>query len=254
MEWDPGVYLRYADERALPFFHLLAAVRHPGPRLVVDLGCGPGGLTATLLERWPGAQIVGVDADPEMIASARRREVPARLEFVAADVREWQDARTPDAILSNACLHWVPDHLPLLVSLAAGLAAGGVLAFQVPDNFDAPSHRAVAELRAEPRWGERLAGVCGAAIEPLETYRETLGDAGLAVMGWHTTYHHVLQGDDAVLTWLRGTTLRPILAALGPELGEAFCAELAPRLRTAYRAGPDGTVFPFRRLFVVAAR
>lgn len=254
MAWDSGTYLRFANERALPFCHLLAAVRHPSPRLVVDLGCGPGGLTATLLERWPGARILGVDADGEMIAKARGRSVPGRLEFVQADVREWPIGRAPDVILSNACLHWVPGHLELLAEAADRLPVEGVLAFQVPDNFDAPSHRAVAELRREPRWRDRLAGVRAAAVEPLEVYREALEETGLTVLGWHTTYHHLLHGPDPVLQWLRGTTLRPILAALVPADGEDLCAELAPRLRAAYPAGPRGTVFPFRRLFVVAHR
>ncbi len=254
LSWSPTSYLRYADERALPFVHLVAAVRHPGPRYVVDLGCGPGGLTASLLERWPDAEIVGVDGDADMIGHARRREVPGRLTFARSDVRDWRCARAPDVILSNACLHWIPGHLALVAELGGSLAPGGVLAFQVPDSFDQPSHRAVAEVRARPRWRDRLAGVAPARVEPLDRYVDTLHHEGLVALAWRTTYHHVLTGPDPVLEWLRGSTLRPVLAALGTEDGERFCAELAPRLREAYPSGPNGTVLPFRRLFVVASR
>ena len=73
MLWDPDQYLRYASERALPFHHLVAAVDHLEPATIVDLGCGSGGLTATLLERWPAARIIGVDTSEEMIEHARRR-------------------------------------------------------------------------------------------------------------------------------------------------------------------------------------
>ena len=59
--WDPAVYRRYGDERSRPFFELVGRIRVERPRTVVDLGCGPGDLTATLPGRWPGARVVGRD-------------------------------------------------------------------------------------------------------------------------------------------------------------------------------------------------
>ena len=68
--WDATEYGRFADERARPFFDLLARVRAERPARVVDLGCGTGHLTATLSDRWPTAVVVGVDSSPEMLAAA----------------------------------------------------------------------------------------------------------------------------------------------------------------------------------------
>jgi trans-aconitate 2-methyltransferase len=130
-----------------------------------------------------------------------------------------------------------------------------VLAFQVPANFDAPSHRLVEELRASPRFSAALAGTRPASAEPLLHYARAAWDAGLVdVDAWETTYVQVLPGEDAVLEWLLGTTLRPIVSALGDAGAAAFLAELRPLLRAAYPAGVHGTPFPFTRRFLVARR
>lgn len=258
--WDPAVYQRYGDERARPFVDLLARVGAEAPTQVVDLGCGPGDQTATLLQRWPAAAVTGVDSSAEMLAAAAPRAVPGRLSFVHADLRSWRPPAPVDVVVSNATLQWVPDHLALLPSLAGMLAPGGWLALQVPGNFTAPSHTLLAEQRFSPRWREQVGDGAdrAAAVHDSATYaRVLLGlpDVALRVDAWETTYLHVLQGPDAVLEWTRGTALRPVLQALDdPAEREAFLAEYAGRLRDAYPAQEWGTPFPFRRIFVVAHR
>ena len=254
VRWDPGQYVVYAGERSRPFFELLARVDAADPRDVVDLGCGPGSLTATLLDRWPAARVVGVDSSTDMVAAAREHEVDGRLSFVAADVAEWSPGGPVDVVVANALLQWIPGHVDLLPRFASWLRPGGFLAFQVPDNFDQPSHTLLRELRTSPRWAARLAAGADrtAGVERPETYLHALVDAGLAPDVWQTTYLHVLTGDDAVLEWVKGTALRPVLSALepGPERDE-FLAAYADALRAAYPAQPWGTGFPFRRTFAV---
>jgi trans-aconitate 2-methyltransferase len=260
--WDPGQYRRFADERSRPFADLLARVRAEDPRLVVDLGCGPGELTARLARRWPGAEVRGVDNSAEMIAEAQKlagqdgaAPGAGRLSFTLADVGSWQPDRPADVIISNAVLQWIPDHLGVLGRWAGFLAPGGWLAIQVPANFDQPSHAILRELASSGRWRSQLAGVQlnRQAAEPAE-YLDLLARAGLAVDAWETTYLHVLAGDDPVLEWYRGTGLRPVLAALTPEAAAEFTAEYGARVRVAYPAVPYGTVLPFRRVFAVAVR
>lgn len=146
--WDPGQYLAFADQRALPFHHLVAALRSLQPRLVLDVGCGPGGLTATLLERWPMATIFGLDSSAEMIEHARRREIPGRLRFELADVRTWSTDTSFDLILSNACLQWIADHERLLGHLIGMMARRATLAFQPP--FSELNGRAHPPRRSKP--------------------------------------------------------------------------------------------------------
>ena len=253
--WDPDQYHQFAGERARPFFELLARVGATDPGLVADLGCGPGELTAALAARWPGADVIGVDSSPEMIRSARALPGPERLSFELADLREWQPARPAGVIVSNAALQWVPDHLDVLARWPAMLAPGGWLAFQVPGNFDQPSHQILSELASSPRWQSLLRDVQlnRQAAQPAE-YLDLLARAGCDVDAWETTYLHVLPGADPVLDWYKGTGLRPVLAALAPGPAGEFLAEYGARAREAYPAAPYGTVLPFRRVFVVAAR
>jgi trans-aconitate 2-methyltransferase len=254
--WDPELYQRYGDERSRPFFDLVGRVAAEAPEVVVDLGCGPGTLTATLADRWPRAQVRGIDSSAEMIDAARA--LPAsdgRLSFALGDVRDWKPDGGVDVIVSNAVLQWVPDHLAVLTRWAGFLAPGGWLAFQVPANFDQPSHRALRELAGSDRWRPRLAGVRlnRQAAEPAE-YADLLARAGLQVDAWETTYVHVLHGDDPVVDWYRGTGLRPVIAALPPDQAEEFLADYRARMNEAYPAAPYGTLFPFRRVFAVAVR
>lgn len=250
--WNPDQYERFREARRRPFFELLARVSHPAPRRIVDLGCGTGDLTRALAERWAGAEVLGVDSSPEMVERARGQALPGRLDFAVADLSRWAPAQPVDLLVSNAALHWLPAHGPLLARLAGHLARGGELALQVPANFEAPSHRLVEALKADPRFVPALAGVASGHVETLAWYEATLAALGARVDAWDTTYLHVLPGEDAVLEWLLGTTLRPVLAALGEAQAPHFVEALRPRLREAYPPTPRGTPFPFTRRFAVA--
>jgi trans-aconitate 2-methyltransferase len=253
VRWDPEQYLRFADERSRPFSDLLARVGATDPRFVADLGCGAGNLTRVLAQRWPQAQVEGVDDSPEMLDRARS-EAGDRVRLTLADVRAWEPAAPVDVIVSNATLQWVPDHLPLLDRITRFLAPGGWLAVQVPGNFGEPSHTLLRELAATPAWRDRLAGIRWPAVEEPATYLARLAARGLRVDVWETTYLQLLPGEDAVLQWMRGTGLRPVLAVLADDERAAFESAYADRLRRAYPRHDYGTVLPYRRIFVVASR
>jgi len=251
--WDPDRYLTYSDERERPFVELVARIRAAAPTTVVDLGCGPGNFTARLASRWPRARITGLDSSEPMIAAARAQQTG--IDFAVADLRDW--ARTTaagsvDVLVSNATLQWVPGHLGLLPSLAATVAPGGWFAFQVPGNFDEPSHVLRAELAAEEPYAAYTRDLDAPASHDPEVYLDVLAGAGLDVDAWETTYLHQLTGDDPVFTWISGTSLRPTAAALPPELWAEFAAELKRRLAAAYPVQHGRVVLPFRRVFVVA--
>jgi trans-aconitate 2-methyltransferase len=269
--WDATLYLRFGGERARPFFDLLARVGAELPDYVVDLGCGPGHLTALLAERWPSAAVCGVDSSPQMIEAARKL-IPAGaprpsgsgpvltshapgLSFVIDDVRHWEPQSLPDVIVSNAVLQWVPGHRELLVRWADQLADGGWLAFQVPGNFDQPSHAILREMVGSARWRPLLRDVelNRQSADPAD-YAELLAGAGCEVDAWETTYVHILPGDNPVLEWYKGTGLRPVLAVLDADQAADFLAEYGERVRAAYPPSSFGTVFPFRRVFTVAHR
>jgi trans-aconitate 2-methyltransferase len=261
--WDPEQYRRHAGPRLRPLYDLLARVPDlPSPRpRVADLGCGPGGPTALLAERWPAARITGYDLSEAMLAEARAYAGPTAsggsVDFVRADLAAWRPGLPHDLIVSNAALHWVPGHAARFPVWIGALRPGGVLAFQVPGNFTAPSHTLLDGLRASPRWRDRLGPGAGRTpvLEPAE-YAEALSGPGREADVWETTYVHVLTGEDPVLEWTEGTALRPVLTALDgdPAARDAFLAEYRDLLREAYPPGPHGTLFPFRRIFAVVRR
>ncbi|MCX4507702.1 trans-aconitate 2-methyltransferase [Streptomyces anulatus] len=259
--WDPHQYLRHADHRTRPFHDLLARIGdlpgHPAPR-IADLGCGAGNVTALLADRWPDARITGYDTSREMLAEAAAHARPPLLDFAEADAATWEPTEAYGLIVSTSALQWIPGHAEHLPRWLDALAPGGTLAFQVPGNFTAPSHTLLAGLRESDRWRPLLHGVgdrTASVLDPTD-YLTRLRDLGCAADVWETTYLQTLGGDDAVLDWVKGTALRPVLTALAddPAARDAFLAEYRDLLREAYPPGRYGTVFPFRRIFAVARK
>jgi trans-aconitate 2-methyltransferase len=253
MAWDPTCYLRFGAQRLRPAADLLARVPLSAPASIVDLGCGPGNATRLLAARWPEAALTGVDLSAEMLAEARRDGPDA--EWVEADLADWAPERRFDLVYSNATLHWLAHHEVLLPRLMTFLRPGGVLAVQMPRNFAAPFHALMRDTAASGPWAARLAGLL--RDDPVGApafYYGLLSGVASSLDIWQTEYLQVLEGEDAVLKWVRGTALRPVIEALDAEMFDAFEARYAERLRAAYPRRPeDGcTLFAFRRLFIVA--
>ena len=256
MTWNPPLYMRFGAERTRPALELAARIPDFEVKRIVDLGCGPGNATEILTTRWPRADVTGFDSSDEMIATAQAKGLPAT--FAVADFETWTPDAAPDLIFSNAALHWSPDVPNIAMRLFATLASGGVLAFQIPQNFDRPSHAIPYAMAAEARWAAKLATARWfdpAAFPQALTLARPLLAAGAALDVWTTDYLHVMGGEHPVFDWVSATALRPFLAALDGADRLAFETEAKQRYAAAYPPEPDGkTLFPFRRLFVVARR
>ena len=252
--WDPAQYLRFAGERLRPALDLLAQVPLDVPARVVDLGCGPGSVTAILRQRFPQADIVGVDGSAEMLAKARAA-VP-QCHFEQADFFAWQPAEPVDLIYSNAALHWVDQHAALFPRLVSFLAPDGVLAVQMPAMHDAPLRRLPYELADRAPWTAYLQGVSSAPdILSANDYWDLLHAEVASLDIWRTTYIHALRGDNAVMEWASGSSLRPFLDRLPDTMKEAFRQAYAEAARPHYPRRADGTtLLPFHRLFIVARK
>ncbi|WP_199550338.1 methyltransferase domain-containing protein [Streptomyces sp. N35] len=265
--WDPQQYLGHADPRSRPFHDLVQRVPLTAPQRVVDLGCGPGNVTATLAQRWPDAHITGLDSSPAMIEAALPLAASTplgtgRLDFRLADISGYvpEHDGVVDLLLSNAALQWVPNHFQLLPGWFEALPSHGVLAFQVPRNFDEPNHTLLTALRNSSRWRSQLGDAANVAEfvpavrQPIE-YLDLFASRGVHTDVWEGIYYHVLSGATPVLEWMMGTGLRPVLSVLTePAEREEFLASYQADLAQAYPAAPYGTVLPYRRIFVVASK
>jgi len=268
--WDPAQYLRFSDQRLRPALDLLGQVPLTAPGRVVDLGCGAGNVTAILKQRFPVAEVTGVDGDAAMLQKARAAAPGCR--FEQGDFATWAPVARPsphpsghpagelanalDLIFSNAALQWVGGHATLFPRLISLLAPGGVLAVQMPAMHDAPLRRLQYVVAAQGPWAERLGGHASAPpiLDP-PGYWDLLRPLVTSLDIWETTYLHPLTGEDAVVEWAAGSSLRPFLEPLEPAQQTAFRRAYAEALRPHYPRRADGTtLLPFRRLFLIARR
>ncbi|MES2413255.1 MAG: trans-aconitate 2-methyltransferase [Pseudomonadota bacterium] len=254
-DWNPSLYSRFEDERTRPARELLERVPFSKAAQVVDLGCGPGNSTELLVNRFPGATVGGTDNSQPMLDSARKR-LPG-VQFELSDIADWQPAQAPDLIYANASLQWLGQHETLIPRLFAALAPGGVLAIQMPDNRNEPTHRSMREVAAMQPWSNAIgeAAAVRTAILPLQSYYDMLAPRAANVDVWHTIYQHQMTSPSAIVEWVSATGLKPFVEPLDAPMRAGYLAEYEKRIAAAYQPRTDGKLLlAFPRMFIVAQR
>jgi trans-aconitate 2-methyltransferase len=254
-DWSAKQYLKFEDERTRPPRDLLAQVPLTNPRQVVDLGCGPGNSTELLLERFPNAEVIGVDSSPGMLRQARERLPQVR--FVQGDLATWMPEEGADLLFGNAVFQWLPDHPKILARLLTALPPGGVVAVQMPDNTKEPALRLMEEVGASGPWADAIAKSAAARNDLLrpEEFYDLLRPLCSHLDIWHTHYYHVMPNHAGVVEWFKGSSLRPYYSVLDGTLREQFLAAYSGAIARAYPARYDGKVIlKFPRLFILAVR
>ena len=252
-DWRPEDYLRFGDERSRPARDLVARIPLQAPELVYDLGCGPGNSTALLHEAYPKARLVGLDTSKTMLAKARK-DLP-QVQFMEADIAAWPGEPNADLLYANASFQWVPDHVSVLLRLLKGLKASGVLALQMPDNLNEPSHRLMRETAATGPWAKVLENAAGSRemIRTPNEYYALLKPHCRSLDIWQTAYAHVLDGVQGIVDFFSTTGLRPFLDPLDEAMRTQFVDAYRASLAKAYPVVLDGKVIlRFPRLFLVA--
>jgi len=256
--WDPTQYSQFEAERTQPVIDLLSHIPQVPAGPVIDLGCGPGNSTELLARLCESNPVQGIDSSEEMVERARARVPEAH--FEVARIQDWAERESGGegfgVVLSNAALHWLPDHDALFPRLLACLRENGVLAVQMPRNFDAPSHtcaHAVARLEA---WRSRLAELHTAPpVGEPAYYHDLLAPRAQTVSIWETIYVHCFEDAEAIVQWTLGTALRPYLDRLEASEHKSFLDAYRAEIQRAYPKRASGLVLmPFRRLFLVAVR
>jgi trans-aconitate 2-methyltransferase len=255
--WDSAQYLKFEAERTRPTRDLVARLELDRPQRIIDLGCGPGTSTAVLRQRWPSAEVVGLDSSPEMLEVARRGEAGVR--WVEGDLRSWQPDVPFDLVFSNAALQWLPGHERELPRLLSWVRPGGAFAFQVPARDD-PAPQWIQALDAVgrlPAWAGRDGPPeSGSNVLELSAYYDLLAPGSARVDLWDTIYDHVLDGPRAVVAWVEGAGLRPWLERLrDDDERAAFLKDYTREIERRFPRHRDGRVLlPFLRRFAIAYR
>jgi trans-aconitate 2-methyltransferase len=253
VDWSPETYRRFAAERAQPFDDLLSLL-HPVPSgNAVDLGCGPGELTARCAQHLACSSIVGIDNSAAMLAAAAAHVRPG-VTFERGDIGRWTSNAAHDVVLASASLQWVPDHAAVLRRWTAALRPGGQLAVQVPANAYMPAHMVAADVAATEPFLSAF-GAAGPPPDPVqqnvlepEVYAELLHDLGFAHQHVRlVVYPHMLPSSRHVVDWVKGTTLTRFEKRLPPEVYEQFLDAYEAALLEVIGSN-EPHFFPFRRI------
>lgn len=258
--WDANLYLKFADHRVRPALDLMGRLdpangARPG-HAIYDLGCGAGNISRILAERFLTAEIEGIDSSEEMLAKARTQTTDGRVTFTKGDLAQFKPAKPPGILYSNAAYHWLEGHIDMFPGLMKLLPSGGQLAIQMPRNHEAPSHALMRTAADAGPWRDRLAKVRGIApVEEAARYYDVLKPLCSDLEIWETIYQQPLTGKDPVAQFTSSTGLRPFLDLLQEPQRTQFYEAYAGLVAKAYPTRADGiTLFPFRRLFIVARR
>lgn len=257
IEWNPHVYAKFLESRTRPARDLLAAFPvNFQPKLVYDLGCGPGNSTALLKARWPEAVVIGLDNASAMIEEAKQN--CPDISFIKADIESFSPDRKADCLFANASLHWLPNHETLFPKLFAWIAKEGMFGIQMPNNFHLPGHQAaihVLEKRTawRPLLGYLLYGKLSEPFYKLDNYYHTLAKAGVKeIQLWETTYFHEMETHQDIFDWLKGTALQSVLFAMDLSSKIEFQREYLNALAAKYPVQFNNKIlFPFHRIFLL---
>lgn len=254
-DWNPELYLKFSRQRGRPAGDLIAQIDLDSPKTIIDLGCGTGTSTEQLHHRWQQAEITGLDSSPSMLRQAREAHPGWR--WIESAIESWRPEKQYDLVFSNAALHWVPNHGETFPRLLDAVSPGGVLAVQMPNNFQAPAHRVMKKAAGDPRWaGELRHAAENIFIQPASFYYKALRNLAGNLNIWETEYLQIMDGPRAVLDWMRSTAMRPYLSRLGDDEQrsqfEQLCLAEYERLFPADDQGKS--LFPYKRMFIVAGK
>lgn len=253
-DWNSDLYLKFKAQRTQPAIDLAARLEGE-PREIIDLGCGPGNSTRVLKNRFPNAHIVGADSSENMLEKARSENPD--LEFALLDIAGDLGAYRGkyDVVFSNACFQWLPNHRELFPRVFELLKSGGVLAAQIPMNYDEPIHKIIQRISESPKWSAKFPEKRIFGTLTIPEYHDVIGSMTSDFELWQTIYCHRMPSIESIIEWYRSTGLRTYLAALSEEEGAEFVAEISAQLEKEYPRQANGEIiFRFPRFFFIAKR
>lgn len=253
LNWNSNQYLKFKNERTQPAFDLANRICIDNPKNIIDIGCGPGNSTFVLKNRFPNANIIGIDNSADMISKAKSKD--SSINFVQADVNEFfaECKDKFDVVFSNACIQWIPNHKDLLSKLMRILKINGVLAIQIPYNYNEPIHKIISKVTTNSKWKSIFTTLRQKYVLEISEYYDLLSEISSDFQMWQTVYFHKMTSYESILEWYRGTGLRPYLNQLNENQTAEFEKDIMNEIKQVYSVQSNGEIiFRFPRLFFIA--
>lgn len=255
--WNAKTYSQFLDLRTRPARDLLSAIpNHLQPKIIYDLGCGPGNSTIILKDRWPHAKIIGLDSSIDMLEEAKTTYPD--ITFIKTDIADFSPTEKIDCLFANASLQWLDEHEILIPKLLQYLNTGGVFGIQMPNNFHSPSHQITIKiLQNNVAWQPLLKklrySILTKPFYNLSWYYDLLTKSGASSLQlWETEYFQEMSDHQGIFDWVKGTGLRPVLSAMDAENQIQFTNSYISEIAKEYPVQANNKILlPFRRIFMV---
>ncbi len=252
-DWDSKQYLKFKNERTQPAADLANRISIDNPKRILDLGCGPGNSTRVLKKRFPDAYVLGVDSSPNMIQRAKAEQTD--IEFMLFDAENDFDKLEGkfDIVFSNACIQWIPDHSRLLRDMMSVVNEGGLVAVQIPYQYEQPVHKIITDVVNSDKWKPYFPFERAMTILHEEEYYDLLNEISSDFYMWKTVYFHRMPSYMSIIEWYRSTGLKPYLELLAETAKAEFETDVLDFLPKYFSKQKNGEIIlRFPRLFFVA--
>ena len=255
LDWNSAQYLKFVKERTQPSLDLISRIKIENPAKIIDIGCGPGNSTNALYEKFPNAEIVGLDNSNDMLEKARNKyPFICFMEFDAA-CENWNIGKDYDIVFSNACIQWVPDHYTLLPKMMSVLKKGGIMAVQMPIQRDEPIRKIIAQVISTDKWKHKLEFKRTLNMLSDEKYFDILSELSDDFNIWTTTYFHRMKSCNDIIEWYKSTGLKPYLDCLDENDKVLFLKDVHNEVSKCYKNQDHGEIIlKFPRLFFTAIK
>jgi trans-aconitate 2-methyltransferase len=247
-EWNPADYHAHSSAQQLWARELIAKLTLQPHEHVLDIGCGDGKVTAEIAGLLPAGRVVGIDSSAEMIRFARLEFPTVRcpnLRFEIADARDLNFTAEFDAVFSNAALHWIVDHRPVLAGIARALRPCGRLLLQMGGKGNAEDILSILDILREtdkwrPFFGDDFAFPYG--FYSPEDYRAWLAQVGLLPRRVELIPKDMVHVNaEALAGWIR-TTWLPYTERVPTDLRSAFIDEIVDRYVASHPPDASGRI------------
>jgi len=251
-DWNSAQYLKFENERTQPSIDLVNRIPVKNPKMILDVGCGPGNSTQVLGNKFPDACILGIDSSENMVFTARKDYPDLNFRVCDAGAELFSLGNDFDIVFSNACIQWIPNHGQLLENMLGLLKKGGVLAVQVPMVDKETIHKIIGEVCRTQKWREYF--------QDKRVFRNLTGGGYFDVLSrisaefsmWETVYYYIMKSHDDILEWYRGTGLRPYLNVLNDTEKGEFENNIMKRIVQCFKRQKNGEIiFRFPRFFLL---